>query len=1123
MPTRAIKLKLIVPRGLEQRALAQTLWHTHATVNAAVHAYESALLLLRGRKYTTGAGDEIGEAQVQGDLEAFVVAAQQRNGAAERGIQPGLTEQIAADLRALYEAMVPSSIGQEGSAQACGAFVGPLLDAQSEGFESVFSKLEDLPNWLEGVRNGEADAIDAANAWATSDIGQARQRATGSPPTWVRRWRAGDADWASAFVEDIDKKRAEAAGTPSAVRRLRQAAVLPLLEPVITPDIDRGERTDGLTPWDRLAVRLAVAHLLSWESWCLRAADEHAKRIERVTRFRERYVTGQAEPLIAGLRTYETERAEELNRVAIESDRPFRITPRQLRAWPELREKWLRLDNPSAAQLLDISRAEQTRQRGRFGDAHLFAWLAQPEKHAIWRDAADIVGLVARLNAMEAIVERSRDSAGMTLPDARAHPRSVQWEAPGGSNLRTYRLRVDDGTLTAELPLLAQTDTGRLRDARQAVRLAPSGQLRMPQLENRGKQSVLRYLDPAGEPTEADIGSADLLFDRARTGRRPESDLAAGDIGGVWFKLALEPAPRLPEGWDGKRPGAAKYFQTARADRPPAADQVRAGLRVLSVDLGLRSCAACSVFELREERPPGKLAFPVDPPDRAPLWAVHERSFLLHLPGEAADARARQWRDQARAELRALRRGLNRYRRLMRLADLDDTARGEALDELAEALTEDGVYPFEAALLEDLRAAVTLPAPQWQAAAEQARATHRAAMRAEVRAWRRRTRARSADPEHRKAIGKSMWGIQYLTDVRRFLVSWSLAGRAPGDIRRLDRARRGIFASRLLAHIDNLKDDYRKTAADLIVQAARGYVRDKQGRWEQRFAPCPLVLFEDLGRYRMRTDRPRSENSQLMRWGHRALTAEVEMQGQLYGLYTVDTGAAFSSRYHAATGAPGIRCHALRDGDLEDAYFLDLINRDHKQPLDLRDAKSGDLVPLPGGEWFVAPAANGGLLRIHADINAAQNLQRRYWTRHADAFRLVCVRVDVDGQTRWVPSTLGKRLLGALNGPGMLVPITPDQKPCRWERLTKARWRRLLGTDEATDTAEAGTADPELAELEGLEEEHLERSGKVVVFFRDPSGVVLPADRWYPADVFWPQVKQKANRAMGLRYIADPA
>jgi hypothetical protein len=549
MPTRAIKLKLIVsrPSDMAERHLAQSLWHTHAVVNAAVHAYESALLLMRGTSYLKGDGQMVGEAEIQQNLEALVVAAQQRNGAAQRGTQPGLTEQIAADLRALYEAMVPSSVGQDGSAQSSGAFVGPLLAQHSAGFESIFAKLDDLPDWLEGVRNGDAEAFDAANAWAASDDGLARQRATGSPPTWVRRLREGRADWVTAFVEDIDKKRDEAAGTPSVVRRLKQRAVLPLLEPVITPHINRGDRTEGLTPWDRLAVRLAVAHLLSWESWCALAAKEHTQRVGRVTSFRERYVTAGTEPFIEALRTYETERACELNQVAIASERAYRITPRQVRNWPELREKWNKLQNPTAEQLLEISRTEQTRLRGRFGDPHLFAWLAQPQRHPIWRDDADVVGLVARLNAMEAIVERSRETAGMTLPDAREHPRSVQWEAPGGSNLRNYKLNVDEGgRLSAELPLLAPTADGRLRDAKQTFQLAPSGQVRQPRLEKRGKKWFLLFQDSAGEPTEAVIGSADLLLNAARTRRRTEADLAAGDIGGVWFKLALEPQARLP-------------------------------------------------------------------------------------------------------------------------------------------------------------------------------------------------------------------------------------------------------------------------------------------------------------------------------------------------------------------------------------------------------------------------------------------------------------------------------------------------------------------------------------------------------------------------------------------------
>jgi hypothetical protein len=49
------------------------------------------------------------------------------------------------------------------------------------------------------------------------------------------------------------------------------------------------------------------------------------------------------------------------------------------------------------------------------------------------------------------------------------------------------------------------------------------------------------------------------------------------------------------------------------------------------------------------------------------LWAVHERSFVLHLPDEEPDTHGMAWRSAATTELRALRRGLNRYRTLSRL------------------------------------------------------------------------------------------------------------------------------------------------------------------------------------------------------------------------------------------------------------------------------------------------------------------------------------------------------------------------------------------------------------------------------------------------------------------------
>lgn len=193
-----------------------------------------------------------------------------------------------------------------------------------------------------------------------------------------------------------------------------------------------------------------------------------------------------------------------------------------------------------------------------------------------------------------------------------------------------------------------------------------------------------------------------------------------------------------------------------------------------------------------------------------------------------------------------------------------------------------------------------------------------------------------------------MWALNYLTNVRRFLQSWSLLGRQSGEIRRLNRERGGIFATRLLDHLNNIKEDRLKTGADLIVQASRGYLRNQQGEWRQTYAPCHAVLFEDLTRYRMRTDRPRRENSMLMKWAHRSIPKEVEMQGQLYGIHCEETSASFSSRYHAASGAPGIRCHSLKAGDLNDPIFREILERENPG-LKLQNYKTGDLIPRSGG------------------------------------------------------------------------------------------------------------------------------------------------------------------------------
>ena len=793
-----------------------------------------------------------------------------------------------------------------------------------------------------------------------------------------------------------------------------------------------------------------------------------------------------------------------------------------IRGWDDLRSRWHKLPQASSDALLRVVVEEQTRKRGRFGDPHLFHWLAAHRE--VWADpTSDPVSLIARLNSMERLLERSRDTAVMTLPDARLHPRSVQWEAEGGSNLRSYRIaRSPTGDLQATIPTLKRHDDGRYEEVSLDLPVAPSGQFGEVEFQGNGPVAV-QYRDGADQRLTGTLGSADLRLNRAHLQVRDDDVVDAGDIGPAYLKIALDLDHQIAAAVDRAVPLGALHFRTAAGQPSKMIDQVRPGLRVLAIDLGVRSFGACSVFELRDAAGADELAFPL--PDLG-LHAVHERSFMLDMPGERQGKAGRLWRDAAAAELRRLRRALGRHRRLLPLAIAEAGERQAYLEELRAALAMGDGWPFEEALISDLERGITLPSPLWKGLVEQVADRFRTEFGGIVNEWRQRTRS----GDKHGFMGKSLWALQYLTDVRRFLMSWSLAGRASGEIRRLDR-QRGVFAAHLLDHMNGIKEDRLKTGADLIVQAARGYQRDAGGTWVKRYEPCHVILFEDLSRYRMRTDRPRRENSQLMKWAHRGVPDEVAMQAELYGFQDwrdadkrrkyrgqpltgicLDTAAAFSSRYRATTMTPGIRCHPLTVRDLADPWFRELIVRENPT-LDLSTCRPGFLIPLGGGEIFVS-LSRTGVARIHADINAAQNLQRRFWTRYGEAFRLPARKATIAGRDAWVPVTLGKRLLGALGGAGCLEPTGHETGSCRWVPLKPAQYRKLAGQAPAID--DDVDADQE------FESESLEMGAERVVFFRDPSGEVLPADLWYPSAAFWSIVKRKTLARLSRSSVEEP-
>ena len=162
-----------------------------------------------------------------------------------------------------------------------------------------------------------------------------------------------------------------------------------------------------------------------------------------------------------------------------------------------------------------------------------------------------------------------------------------------------------------------------------------------------------------------------------------------------------------------------------------------------------------------------------------------------------------------------------------------------------------------------------------------------------------------------------------------------------------------------------------------------------------------------------------------------------------------------------------------------------------------------------GGEDFVT-LKNGKICRLQADVNAAQNLQRRLWTRNSEAIRIVTKMVTIEGVEHWVPSTFGERIKGAMGGFGYLVPTGHSSGSCEWNSLTPAKYNKL--SDGQDKELFEGNEDDELA---SLAEAALERSGKVTVFFRDPSGEILPSNFWYPSISFWSITKQKIISALG--------
>lgn len=1104
MAIRSIKLKLKTHTGPEAQNLRKGIWRTHRLLNEGVAYYMKMLLLFR-QESTGGQTKE----ELQEELVRHIRKQQQQN-RADKNTQELPLEKALEALRQLYELLVPSSIGQSGDAQIISRkFLSPLVDPNSEG-------------------------------------GKGTSKA-GAKPTWQKKKEANDPTWEQDYEKW--KKRREEDPTASVITTLEEYGIRPIFPLYTNTVADIAwlplQSNQFVRTWDRDMLQQAIERLLSWESWNRRVQEEYSKLQEKMIQLNEQLAGGQE--WISLLEQYEELREQELMENMTAANDKYRITKRQMKGWNELYEQWSTFPaSASREQYAEALKRVQQRLRGRFGDAHFFQYLMKEENHLIWKGNPQRIHYFVARNELKKRLEEAKQNATMTLPDARNHPLWVRFDARGG-NLQDYYL-----TAAADNPrsrrfvtfsqLIWPNESGWMEKQDVEVELALSKQFYQQvtlQKNDKGKQEI-EFTDKAsGAKFGGHLGGAKLQLERGDL-KNEEKNFESGEIGSVYLNVVIDFEPlqavkngRLQSPYGQvlqlvRRPNEFPKVTTYKSEElvewikaspkhSTGVESLGSGFRVMSIDLGLRTAAATSIFSVEESSDTNAADFSYWI-EGTPLVAVHQRSYMLRLPGEQIAKQVREKRNERRDQQQRVRFQIRVLSQIMRIANKQNGERWDELDNLRQAVEhpksplDQTDRAFWSGIVSDLTDALPVKGDGWVQAVVQLHRKAEEYVGKVVQAWRKRF-----DADERKGIaGLSMWSIEELDSLRKLLISWSRRTRNPQEINRFERGH--TSHQRLLTHIQNVKEDRLKQLSHAIVMTALGYVYDeKKLEWFAKYPACQVILFENLSQYRSHMDRSTKENSTLMKWAHRSIPKYVSMQAEPYGIQVGDVRAEYSSRFHAKTGTPGIRCKMVKGQELQGKRFENLqkrlVNEQFLTEEQVKQLRPGDIIPDDSGELFMTLSDGSGdkeVVFLQADINAAQNLQKRFWQRYNELFKVSC-RVLIRGEEEYlVPKT---KSVQAKLGKGLFVKKTDTviKDVYVWDSQAK-----LKGKTTFTEESES----PEqLEDFQEIIEEAEEAKGTYRTLFRDPSGVFFPEFVWNTQKDFWSEVKRRLYGKLRERFL----
>lgn len=1108
MGIRAIKFKIIVPRDDKPESIQKrkALFATHKFVNQAVRHYEKLLLEMRQQDVCTGIdqdqNDIIEPAQAWKDeLKKRL----RKNGVSDHNIPEALEL-----LEKLYSLLVRSHTEKgKGSAQDGRNFHSALVSAATSAGNADRELMAAFAQLLRDHEQPDQDWQKGASQILRND--QSLLNRTGRQPRWLEQYKSNDPRWAESLFDDLKKKRDQGSG--EIVKRLQDLKALPISKPFGEGRIKKDSRGD-LTTFERMALAHAIGALNSWESWGHLVRAQYKARKQKVDEWHQKYDNSHQKAL-DHIRHWEKERERHLADISAGlggSTNSYRLTLRELRGWDRLRE-WLK-KNPTAGadERLSYCRELQTRLGGRFGGAEALQWLAAREQAWLAESERDLVTDIAVMNSLESRLSATRQHPTFTLADEVAHPRYAEFDPPNNSNQPNFDICAENGLLRLSLNLLSPCcDDEMLVQKNFSFFLAPSGQAVGATIERNGKQRILVRTSQDGLDTlRGAIGGSALIFERRHI---EHTAPAAGSLGGVFFKMSVETGADHVD-IQKQRTSWRIWFQTSPIQRgkPKSSTPPARKVRILSVDLGLRHAACVAVNEVDPAKTAGGVV------QNIPCFR-HERSAVLGLPGENPSRKERARRRELDERLAEISNKLSALTKLAHMCRADVSERQEILGQSPSGPRGAGLsLLLSSDDRQDLLSHASDSDDEWKRVSFSMYQKAERALGEDIHRWRKLDRAQKT----LAAVGgKSAWAVEHLTRALQILLRWH-RHQPPWirNVRRFDREKFGSISSRLREHINRIKEDRAKTTADLIVQAARGLVRER-GRWQKKFDPVDIIVMEDLNRYRVRTDRPRYENRQLMRWTHRKVRELVEMQAEEYGISVGDTSAICSSKFDSGKLAPGVRCEMATRETVERLRYAEpsRIKDELKDAgVDPARVEAGDLLPTGAGE-ILAYFDNESLRLKNADINAAQNIGRFFIEGHSVPFRVSVQKLaDDTGRTLYINANLGKRAQGALGGSVIVFePAVANQTCFKCRTFSNVRQaekalgiaRPQGGPEEDTD-AELDDADMELeAEIQAI----FERLGDRVTLFRDPTGRLFNG-QWVEAKVFWHSLKMQVIKAL---------